>query len=378
MSSERGTSSVPQVDYLHQLSRQRSLEGRDELYRLVADLFERQDAVLSEDERTIMRDILVDLAKDVESAVRMSVARKMAENPSAPKELVLLLANDQIEVARPVLLRSNALRDADLIEIIRHRTDEHRLAVAARQNISEEASAALVETGNEDVIVTLLNNHSARIAETVMDYLAEESKRIGRFQEPLLKRVDLPPAVAKRMYTWVSAALRQYISKNFDVDLDDVDDALNDTVQELTEENQQEAQKPTPSSRLVDTVKAAGSLNEDFLVRALRQGRIPIFEVSMAALLDLERDLVRKLIYEPGWEKLAIACRAVDISPKTFQFIQQSVARIRSRKVTAAVEQDQDHQAFYQGIDKDAARRILRRWRRDSNLSDAIDEFSNL
>ena len=37
-----------------------------------------------------------------------------------------------------------------------------------------------------------------------MEYLVEQSKRVDTYQNPLLKRPDLEPDLAKRMYLWVS------------------------------------------------------------------------------------------------------------------------------------------------------------------------------
>ena len=58
-----------------------------------------------------------------------------------------MLANDDIEVAYPILAFNKVLQDADLIEVIRHRTLEHQLVIAIREDVSEAVSDALVRTG---------------------------------------------------------------------------------------------------------------------------------------------------------------------------------------------------------------------------------------
>ncbi|MDP6603590.1 MAG: DUF2336 domain-containing protein [Rhodospirillales bacterium] len=75
--------------------------------------------------------------------VRRIVSQQLANVPDVPEALVRLLANDDIEVAYPILVYSELLRDADLIEVIRHRTQEHQLAVAIRNEVSETVSNAL-------------------------------------------------------------------------------------------------------------------------------------------------------------------------------------------------------------------------------------------
>ncbi len=143
-----------------------------------------------------MGEILRQLVRDVELTMRKAIAERLSRKPDAPHALIIELANDQIDVAHPILKDSDVLRDVDLIEVIRHRTMEHQLAVAMRKTLSAGVSAALVETGNQDVIATLLNNHGATITREVMDYLVNETKRVDAYQNPLVRRPDLPPDLA--------------------------------------------------------------------------------------------------------------------------------------------------------------------------------------
>jgi uncharacterized protein (DUF2336 family) len=200
------------------LAREKSASGRKTLMDAVSDLFCEQDNVLSDRERALMTDILHQLVHDVEMSVRRTLAERLAVHPQAPRELIVELANDQIEVAHPILMGSHVLHDTDLVEIIHHRTLEHQLAIAMRKNINESVTDALVESGNEDVVKAMLENPSARVSRATMEYLVEQSKRVDTYQNPLLKRPELEPALAKRMYLWVSAALRTHIVSKFTVD----------------------------------------------------------------------------------------------------------------------------------------------------------------
>ena len=75
------------------------------------------EGALSERERALMGDILRKLIGDVEKAVRRELAERLAERGDAPRSLVIALANDEFEVAHPLLLKSTVLYDVDLIEI---------------------------------------------------------------------------------------------------------------------------------------------------------------------------------------------------------------------------------------------------------------------
>lgn len=367
-----------QVEYLFELSKQRDSEGREELYLCVADLFSRQNAVLSRPERDLMREILWNLTREVELAVRNKLAESLADDPDAPKDLLTLLVDDRIEVARPILMRSEVLKSADLIEIIRHKSQAYQLAVAARENLAEDVSDALVETGDESVILRLIGNKSARISEDTLTRIAEASKDIEAFQKPLLERSDLPPQIAKHMYTWVSAALRQYIVNTFDVDVDDLDDALAGTVAKLETESTAADSGDHPVILLVKALAAGNALDQAFLMRALGQARVAIFEHAFAEMLGLDVRMTRQLLYDPGWENLAIACKALEFTTETFCIIQGNTAKTRQVMDEYSDISADTPRRFYESLNAEDSAGVLRRWRRDADFTSAVGTFSNL
>src|SRR5690606_17279361 len=207
--------------------------GRKALVNAVSDLFFNNKDVLTDREKALMTDILRQIIHDVEMSVRRELAERLADSNQAPHDLLLALANDEIEVAHALLIQSDILHDFDLVEIIHHRTLEHQLAIAMRKTLNESVTDALVEAGNEDVVAKMIENPNARISKSTMEYLVDQSKRVDTYQNPLLKRPDLEPELAKRMYWWVSAALRQHIVKNFKVDSADLDETLETTVKNV-------------------------------------------------------------------------------------------------------------------------------------------------
>ncbi|MDB5405560.1 MAG: hypothetical protein JWL84_472, partial [Rhodospirillales bacterium] len=200
-----------ETKHLFALARDKTAQGREALIATVGDLFVASGDALSDRERALMGDILRNLVNDVEIAVRRRLAEQLSQRSDAPPDVVLSLANDMIEVAYPILLRSKVLQDLELVEIVHHRTLEYQLAIAMRESVSETVSDALVASGEVDVIKTLLENTGAEISQSTLEYLAEESKRVDLYQNPLLSRPEVGRELAQKMYWWVSAALRQHI-----------------------------------------------------------------------------------------------------------------------------------------------------------------------
>jgi uncharacterized protein (DUF2336 family) len=354
------------------LARDKTVAARTLLAETVSDLFFDETKVLTERERVLMTDILRQLIHDVEMSIRCTLAERLADQRAAPRELIVELANDRIEVAHPILSRSDALQDLELVEIIRHRTLEHRLAVTVRKSVSEVVSDALIETDNADVISSLLENPNARISKAALDYLVEESKRVDRYQNPLLNRNDLPPEIAKRMYWWVSAALRKHILAKFPIDATELDESLEGTIRSFLGGNGQGAVNRRKPTELAEALFKAKVATPHFLVRVLREGEIPLFEALLAKIVGLRETLVRRFMFEPGGEALAIACRAVNIEKPIFATIFLLSRKARPGEQMVAPNELKEVLEFYDQLDLAAAKNLLHRWQRDPAYLDAI------
>lgn len=376
---KRGEVSNPQapaktvdVDYLIQLARSKSTAARSELAATINDLFLGNHDILSETERTLMADILRHLIHDVEMSVRRDLAERLAQNPAAPRDLIKSLANDDIEVAHPILTRSQVLHNLDLIEIIHHRTMEHQLAIAMRDGVPEDVADALVGTGQHNVIATLLENPSAKISRTTMEYLVEQSRRIDRFHNPLVARPDLGPDLAKKMYWWVSAALRQHIVENFAVDPTDIDNTIESAVTEALRKADIYDPTKTKPFELADRLAEISAITPRLLIEALRQGEINLFEALFVKLTGVRLTLARRVLFEPGGEGLAVACKSAGIERREFAtiFVLSRRARpgktpLQSAELTRVLE-------FYDMLDASAAQSVVQRWRRDPGYLDSI------
>jgi len=64
-------------------------------------------------------DVLVELLRDADVELRESVAKRLVRLNEAPRTILVILAKDDIQVARHVLEESKSLSDSDLIQICR-------------------------------------------------------------------------------------------------------------------------------------------------------------------------------------------------------------------------------------------------------------------
>ena len=233
--------------------------SRAEIYLAIASLYRLQEHDLSERERALMDDILRRLSNDVEITIRTTLAHRLADDAKAPHGLVFALAHDEIEVARPLLLRSQSLSNTDLLCLIGECGAEHHEAIASRPDIGEDVRAALARDGSEVILRALAQNSSAKPAAT-----------------KTLDLSDLPPA-----------------------------------------------KRPSADSaqRLIDKLSASGELKAGFLLRALRQGQTDLFDFGLAKLVNLPVLELRSRFYRGGPRAVALACRSVGIDRCVFNTV---------------------------------------------------------
>lgn len=368
-----GAPSRVDLDELIKLAQDKTAAGRSALLETITDLFLAPDRRLNEHERALMTDILSRLLHVIEKDLRRSLSESLLRSGVDLPELHVMLANDEVEVAEPILRNSNLLKDTDLIEVVRMRTDEHRIAIAVRAQVSEMVADSLVEHGGEDVIEALIRNPDAELSRRAMQYLVAESRRVDRFQEPLLSRDDLPSELAYRMYWWVSAALRRRLLAAFDVDTLALDDAVQDATYRALAQRADENGAIVRAQKLVHQLHESGDLTIGFLVQALRQQRLNVFVAGLAHKAGISFAIAWRIFSDRGFESFIIAAKALGIDRNTTTNIVLLIAEAQNPAASRRPEVLNTIIGLYDSITHDKAQRVLKIWQRDIAYQNAID-----
>lgn len=360
------------MDRLLDLAADRSRVARGELTNVIADLFLPERQRLSDHQRATMTDVLRKLIGSLEIEVRQYLVEALLRAPDPLPELQALLANDEIEVAQPILEQSRVLQDQDLIDVVRRRAEEHRMAIALRSGVSAAVSEALVEKSGPDVIEALIRNPDATLSRRAMEMLVAESKRLDRFQEPLLGRADLPPELAYRMYWWVSAALRDYILKRFEIEPAKVDTLIQSAARRGIAAQGIDEKLEARAMRLAERLAELGDLTDDFIRASLRQSKISLFVAGLAVRAGVEFGTIWGVVSDPEGEALVVLLRAIGLPREMAASILTLMFRLRegdtphSQGLVAAME-------AFDEMPVERARTVLSLWQLDRDYRDAID-----
>ena len=347
------------LEGLARLAREASPEGRQELLREVTDMFMEAPGDLSPKEVDYFGDIMGKLAFEVEMKVRQHLAETLSTVGAAPPDLINRLANDQIEVARPVLMKSGVLKDADLVEVIRTRSQGHLLAVARRSTVSEKVSEALVEKGDDHVLGSLAGNEGAAISRVAMEKMIERSKENDALQAPLIDRRDLPSDMKKKMFAFVSDALRQHIlSSGAWMDEGQVDDLMAETAAWFDSDADEDVKEGEPSlaEKFIQRKEQLHQLNAALLLKLIQDGKIAEFIAGVARMARVDLPTARQAVLETSGEKLAVMCKALEINTQMFAILVEMTdpKKLRSEDDKTALV------GVYSRITAESAQRALR------------------
>ena len=184
--------------HLDLLARDASATGRG---RLLCDLTRlilvERDA--DETELEIFFDIVRAILSTAAASDRREFAEVAADHRKVPHDVILVLAEDEIRVAEPVLQRSVDLTDLDLIALAETKGDEHRLAIAARVSLSGEVTEVLVRHGSDAVLHRLGTNRGAAFNDHAVHDLQVRAEQDEELFRILIERPDLADVLARCM-----------------------------------------------------------------------------------------------------------------------------------------------------------------------------------
>lgn len=364
------------VDRLLGLAADRSRAARSELTNAIFDLFTPDETRLNDHQRAIMADVLRKLIGSLEVEMRQYLVEAMLRTSDQIPELQTVLASDEIEVARPLLEKSKVLQDKDLIDVVMRRAEEHRLAIALRNDVSPAVAEALVEKSGPDVIEALIRNSDAALSKRAMEMLVAESKRFDRFQEPLLARDDLPPELAYRMYWWVSAALRDYILKRFAIEPAQIDTLLQSAARRGIAAHTLDARSEARAMRLAERLHELGDLTDDFIRASLRQSRVSLFVAGLAIRAGTEFSMAWAIVADPELDSLVVLLRAIGLSRDMASSILSLMLRFRDQTNVGDGEGLIRAMEAFDTLPVERAYQVLQQWRLDAQYRGAIADVT--
>jgi uncharacterized protein (DUF2336 family) len=175
----------------------------------VTDLFLSNVGRLGDSQIAAVDGVLAHLVARVDATTVIQLSEALSTIDRAPRQTVRQLAfHEQPQVAAPVLRSSNCLSEADLLEIVKSRGQQHLLAICDRKTLNEALTDALMRFGDVNVSNALARNTGARFSECGYATLVGRAERDEGLAEKLGVRLDIPGSLLRELIGKVADVVR--------------------------------------------------------------------------------------------------------------------------------------------------------------------------
>lgn len=304
---------------LYELARDKKPAARAMLGDAVCELLEIK---LSEKEKVLVAEVLIELIRQAGRDLRAALSERLSVMDDVPLRVILHLANDDIDIATPVLKDSPVLGDMDLIYILKSKDIEYWRVIAAREKMGRRVIDMLAESEDFETAITLLENKQITLGEKALTALSDLSRGHKDLAAPLLRREEVTAEIAAALYEFVGRGLKDYILERYPVEHRVLAEAVDDIVEEL--EGAAAGADIMPTGAMIKSAEhfqSRGKLTPKLMLNTLRRKQFQPFVAQFSVFTGLSPDIIGELLLQTSGQGLAIACKAYDIEKSDFMSI---------------------------------------------------------
>jgi len=342
---------------LYALAKENNPDAKEELVSVMADLL---TVELSFSEVELVTDVLLNLIQQAEKDLRAAISERVSVMDELPLRLALTFANDDIEVANPILRFSQVLNDTDLIYIVKSQGAEHWRSIATRKEISPMMIDMLADTNDLETALNITKNDHIVLTDHSMTLFSEMTADSQALADGLLKRSEFPQSLVSKVYELVGQELKEEIKTKYELpEFKQVENIIEDIVFEFVEK--EDESEPEPSCNMIvaaEMMMAKGKLTPHIMVQNLKRGQIQNFMAMLSVYCGLPFDTVTEILKQNSGQGLAVASKALNIIKPDFINMYLLTARLRGNEI---IKQEDLNSAlsYFDKITQDEAKRIL-------------------
>jgi uncharacterized protein (DUF2336 family) len=279
---------------------------------------------LSDSDRAAAEGAMIMLLDDPSPLVRRALAQVFADNEDAPPTVVHALAEDQPDVAAPVLERSPLFLDADLVEAVAGGRAESQVAIASRGHLPCAVSAAIAEVGCAEACLVLLENRAAEMVPFSLDRIVERFGHLAAIRDVLLDRDDLSVPSRQALVVKLSQALAAFVTAREWLGEDRARLVTKEACEKATVALA--ADSPEAEVRpLIRHLRNSGQLTAGLILRALLCGNVALFEEALAELAEMPLSRVAGIVHDRRGGGFRALYQKAGLPASTFAAFQEAL-----------------------------------------------------
>jgi len=322
MSSKPASTSENLLDELQTTLAHGTVARRVETLRRVTDLFINGVVDFSDEQIALFDDVFQCLTDHIETSAKALLANRLAPIDTAPPLTVRALAfADQIDVAAPVLSRSERLGDDTLIETARSKSQAHLMAISIRRVLSRAVTDVLVLRGNDEVIQSTVNNPGAEFSERGFTRLVNRAEGDDDLATCLGMRPTIPRHLYLKLIAKASATVRARLEAANPQQAGDVPTAVREATRLARAAPSAIARETAIAHALVKSLYEDGRLDEHQVAAFAEAGKFDEANAAIAALAKVSVSIAENMMVESRAEGVMILAKVSGMSWPTVQAI---------------------------------------------------------
>jgi uncharacterized protein (DUF2336 family) len=334
-----------------------SVAHRVQTLRRVTDLFLSGAIDYCDEQIALFDDVFQCLIEHIEVSARALLANRLAGVDSAPRGTVRALAfDDTIEVAGPVLSRSERLDDEALIEAARSKSQAHLLAISIRNVLSRAVTDVLVQRGNAAVVQSTVKNPGAEFSENGYDRLVKRAAGDDDLTACLGLRPTLPRHLYLKLLAKASATVRQRLEAAHPTQAADVPTAVREATRRARAAPGAVTKQTEIAHALVKSLYEDGRLDQHLVTQFAEEGRFDETNAAMAALANVMVATAENMMLESRAEGVMILAKVAGLSWSTVK----TIIRMREEILGGEPTDLSACQATYERLRASTAQQVIR------------------
>lgn len=357
MSSKSTAHSENLLDELQTTLAHGTVAQRVETLRRVTDLFIDGAVDFSDEQIGLFDDVFQCLIDHIETSAKALLANRLAPIATAPPLTVRALAfDDLIEVAAPVLSKSERLDDDTLIETARNKSQAHLMAISTRRVLSGAVTDVLVLRGNDQVIRSTVNNPGAEFSERGFTRLVDRAEGDDNLATCLGMRPSIPRHLYLKLLAKASVTVRARLEAAHPQHADDVPSAVREATRLARSARAAITKETAIAHALVKSLYEDGRLDEYQVAAFAEAGKFDEANAAIAALASVPVSIAENMMVESRVEGVMILAKVSGMSWSTVKSI------INMRDDLSGMESSdlRAYQATYERLRPSTAQQVLR------------------
>src|SRR5580698_3665463 len=323
---------------------------------IIPDLFINDAPHFSEAQIGVFDDVMARLMVRIEAKARAKLALRLAPIANAPRNVIQLLAgDDDIEVARPVLSRSERLSEHTLVATANSKSQEHLYAITQRDALSEAVTDILVERGDRDVVHAVAKNRGARFSDAGFRGLVTRSNGDDALASEVGMRDDIPRQHFLMLLDKASSAVRARLAAENPHASTMIDGVMAEVVGGMRDEIRNSSPAFAAAEAALARQNRIRRIGEAEIYQYARERKFEETAIALSLLCDTPIDVVERALLDPGAEIVLILAKVAGLSATTTKAI--LLLRAADRGM-AAKDLDQALNSFNR-LQPDTAARVL-------------------